>query len=312
MIKTAMILGAGYGRRLLPLTGLRPKPMFQVLNKTMLEWWAEALVSAGVKRAVINVHHQAGLMLDHIQNLAESFKGLLEIIPSPEEEILGTGGGIKRAEALLGKNEFLVINADIFTDFDVVKLALKHLANPGRLATLGLLAGREQAKVSLGRDGRILYFRAPGPVPGEAARQTYSGAMALSPDIFELIREGESDIIEVFLRLLSEGRDIFGWTYDPAIWCDMGEAEDYWRLNRDLAAGRSIIHSTAQITGSLAGWNVVGAEAVIEKEASAENCVIWPGVCLARGASAVDAVIAGPVPPDTRVNGGVFCAQPED
>jgi NDP-sugar pyrophosphorylase family protein len=286
--------------------------MFQVLNKTMLEWWAEALVSAGVKRAVINVHHLAPRMLDHIQNLAGSFKGILEIIPSPEEELLGTGGGLKRAEDLLGKHEFLVINADIFTDFDVVKLALKHLANPGRLATLGLLAGQEKANVSLGRDGRILSFRAPGPVPGETDRQTYSGAMALSPDIFDLIREGESDLIEVFLKLLAEGRDIFGWTYDPAIWCDMGAVEDYWRLNRDLASGRTIIHSTAKIDGLLTGWNVVGAEAVIDKDATAENCVIWPGASLARGASAVGAVIAGPVPADTRVNGGCFCVPPED
>jgi mannose-1-phosphate guanylyltransferase len=312
MIKTAMILGAGYGLRLLPLTRLRPKPMFQVLNKTMLEWWADALVSAGIKRAVINVHHQAGQMLDHIQNLADSFSGRLDIIPSPEEGLLGTGGGLKRAEALLGGNDFLVINADIFTDFDLVKLAVKHLANPGRLATLGLLAGREPARVSLGQYGRVIAFRAPEPVPEEIARQVYSGVMALSPVIFELIKEGESDIIEVFSRLMPEGRDIFGWTYDPAIWRDMGEIEDYWRLNRDLASGRTIIHSTAKIAGVLNGWNVVGAEAVIDKEAAAENCVLWPGASLARGASAVNAVIAGPVPAETRVNGGVFCVQPEE
>jgi NDP-sugar pyrophosphorylase family protein len=136
--------------------------------------------------------------------------------------------------------------------------------------------------------------------------------MALSPAIFDLINEGESDIIEVFLRLLPEGRDIFGWTYDPAIWCDMGAVEDYWRLNRDLASGRTITHSTAHIAGLLSGWNVVGAGAVIEKGATAENCVIWPGASLARGASAVNAVIAGPVPAETRVNGGFFCAQPEE
>ena len=311
MIKTAMILGAGYGRRLLPLTRLRPKPMFQVLNKTMLEWWAEVLVSAGVKRAVINVHHQAEQMLDHIKNLASSFNGRLDIMPSLEEGLLGTGGGLKRAEALLGKSDFLVINADTFTDFDLVKLALKHLANPGRLATLGLLAGREPASVSLGQGGRIICFRAPGPFPGETDRQVYGGVMALSPDIFDLMEKGPGDIIDVFLRLLPEGRDIFGWTYDPAIWRDMGAVEDYWRLNRDLASGRTIIHSTAQIAGTLAGWNVVGAEAVIENGATAENCVIWPGASLARGASAVDAVIAGPVPAETRVNGGYFCAQPE-
>ena len=307
MIKTAMILSAGHGRRLLPLTNRCPKPLFRVLNKTMLEWWAEALVSAGVRRAVINVHHHPRQMLDHIQALAGSFKGRLEIIPSPEESLLGTGGGIKRAEDLLGHNDFLVINADIFSDFELVKLAIKHLANPGRLATLGLLAGRKEAKVSLGQDGRVISFRAPEPVPGETGRQTYSGIMALSPAIFDLMDEGETDIVEVFSRLLGEGSGIFGWTGDPAIWCDIGSVDGYWCLNRDLAAGRTITHSTARIEGGLAGWNVVGAEAVISKGAMAENCVIWPGASLARGAVAVGAVIAGPTPANARVNGGFFC-----
>jgi NDP-sugar pyrophosphorylase family protein len=251
-------------------------------------------------------------MLNHIRNLAASFSGRLEIASSPEEELLGTGGGIKRAEAFLGRDDFLVINADIFTDFDLVKLALKHLANPGRLATLGLLDGCGPANVSLGRDGHIISFRSPRPVPGETGRQTYSGVMGLPPDSFDHLEEGASDIIEVFLRLLSQGRDIFGWTYDPAIWRDMGEVEDYWRLNRDLASGRTITHSTAKIAGVLTGWNVVGAAAVIEKEATAENCVIWPGASLARGASASGAIIAGPVPAGTRVNGGFFCVQPEN
>jgi ADP-glucose pyrophosphorylase len=92
----------------------------------------------------------------------------------------------------------------------------------------------------------------------------------------------------------------------------MGEVGDYWRLNWDLASGRTFIHSTAQIAGDLSGWNVVGAGALIEKGAVAENCVIWPSASLAPGVSAQAAVIAGPVPAGTRVNGGFFCAQPED
>ena len=312
MIKTAMILGAGYGRRLLPLSRLRPKPMFQVLNKTMLEWWAEFLVSAGIRRAVVNVHHQAEMMLEHINKLASSFSGRLDIQLSLEENILGTGGGIKNAASLLGKTDFLVICADIFTDFELVKLALKHLANPGRLATLGLLEGRPQARVSLGEGGRIISFRNPEKLPEEKGRQTFSGVMALSPAIFDHLPEGESDIIEVFLQALAEGQDIFGWTFDPAIWSDMGEIEDYWRLNRDLAAGRTSIHSTAKVDGTLSGWNVVGAEAVIEKGAAAENCVIWPGASLAQGAAAKNAVIAGPVPAGTNINGGIFCVEPEN
>ena len=311
MIKTAMILGAGYGRRLLPLTKLRPKPMIQVLNKTMLEWWVEFLVSAGIKRAVINVHHQAEMMLAHIRKLADSSRGRLEILVSLEEDILGTGGGVKKAAPLLGKNDFLLVNSDIFTDFELVKLALKHLANPGRLATLGLLDRKPQARVSLGEGGRIISFRAPEPLPGETGRRTYSGVTALSPAIFDFLPEGESDLIEIFLQALAQGADIFGWTYEPAIWSDMGEIEDYWRLNRDLAAGRTITHSTAKIAGTLNGWNVVGAEAVIEKGATAENCVIWPGARLGRGVAAFNAVIAGPVPDRMRIDGGIFCAEPE-
>ena len=305
-----MILGAGYGRRLMPLTRLCPKPLFRVLNRTMLEWWAETLVSAGIRRAVVNVHHLPQQMLDYLRDLAGSFQDRLEIRPSLEEELLGTGGGLKKAETLLGRDDFLLVNADIFTDFELVRLAVKHLANSGRLVTLGLLPGRGQANVSLDRNGRILSFRAPSPVPGETERQTYSGIMALSPAIFEHL--GESDLVEAFRRLLEEGRDISGWTYDPAIWSDIGSMEDYWHLNRALAAGRTIVHSTAKIEGGLTGWNVVGAEAVIEKGAETENCVIWPGASLARGTMAQDAVITGAVPAGTRVVGGCFCVPPQD
>ncbi len=309
MIKTALILSAGAGQRLRPLTLVRPKPLFPVLNKTMLEWWAEFLSSAGVKRAVINAHYQAPLMLERIKCLTDSFSRKIEIVPSSEDEVLGTGGALRKAADLLGKSDFLVVNADIFTDFELVKLSLKHLANPGRLATLGLLDQTRSANVSVGEGGRILNFRQPAPVPGEVRRQAYCGVMALSPAVFDLIPEGASDIIDVFLKAMGDGADVFGWTYDPAIWRDMGTAEDYWGLNRDLAAGRTIIHSTARVEGRLSGWNVVGADARIEAGAEVENCVIWPGAVVSRGASIQDAVVSGLVPPDLTLEGGVFCDQ---
>ncbi|MDL2260502.1 NDP-sugar synthase [Deltaproteobacteria bacterium OttesenSCG-928-K17] len=310
MIKTAMILSAGAGTRLRPLSGLRPKPLFKVLNKTMLEWWAETLASAGVKRLVINVHYRPELMLERIAIMSESFKDRLEIIPSPESSVLGTGGGIKNAAELLGKSDFLVVNADIFTDFEMVKLALKHLSNPGRLATLGLLekgVRDDLANVSMGEGGRIIGFRQPGPLPGETGRRAYCGAMALSPEIFNLIPDGECDIIEVFGAALAKGSDIFGWAYDPAIWSDMGTVKDYWELNRHLAAGRGIVHSTAKINGRAAGWNVIGAEAEIKEGAEVENCVLWTSAVISSGAVVKNAVVAGLVPPGTVVDGGYYC-----
>lgn len=307
MIKTAIIFSAGAGLRLRPLTLVQPKPLFQVLNKTMLEWWAEFLNSAGVKRLVINVHYQPELMMERIQRMADSFAGQLEIIPSLEENILGTGGGLKQAAPLLGSGDFLVVNADIFTDFELVKLSLKHLANPGRLATLGLLEQTDKANVSLGPGGRILGFRYPQPLPEETDRQAYCGVMALSPAIFEMIPEGPSDIIDVFNQALERGAEIFGWTYDPAIWQDMGTAEDYWDLNRRLAAGRTIIHSTAVSSGHLSGWNVLGAESRVEEGGTVENSVIWPAAVISPGAVVKNAVVSGLVPPGLTVDGGVFC-----
>ena len=307
MIKTAMIMGAGAGQRLRPLTLIRPKPLFQVLNKTMLEWWAEFLSSAGIQRVVINTHYQSELMLERIKCLSASFEGRLEILASPESEVLGTGGGLKQAAPLLGKSDFLVVNADIFTDFELVKLALKHLANPGRLATLGLLENVHRANVSVGEGGRILGFRHQEPLEGEMSRQTYCGVMALSPDIFELIPEGFSDTVEVLNQALARGRDVFGWTYDPAIWRDMGTPEDYWDLNRRLAAGRTITHSTAKVDGQLSGWNVLGAESRVDKGATVENSVIWPFAVVSPGAVVKNAVVAGVLPPGQVIEGGVFC-----
>jgi len=311
MIKTAMILGAGAGQRLRPLTLVRPKPLFQVLNKTMLEWWAEFLTSAGVKRAVINIHYQPELMRERIERLAASFKDKLEILPSMEDEVLGTGGGLKKAAELLGGGEFLVVNADIFTDFELVKLSLKQLANPGRLGTLGLLEKTgPSANVSMGEGGRIVGFRSPEPLLGEIGRQAYCGVMALSPAIFEHIPDGPCDIIEVFNRAILDGSELFGWTYDPAIWRDMGTPKDYWDLNRDLAAGRTIIHSTARAEGRLSGWNVLGADSLVAAGATVENCVLWPQAVISRGAVVKNAVISGIVPPDMALDGGIFCDAP--
>ena len=312
MIKTAMILSAGLGHRLRPLSLTLPKPLFEVMNKTMLQWWAELLFSAGVKQVIINTHYQTPLMLEGIAGLASCFSNQLEIIPSPEEELIGTGGGIKRAAHLLGKNDFLVVNADIFTDFDLVKLALKHLSNPGRLATLGLLNSDNDenvppGNVSIGEEQRILNFRQPKTVEGEISRQTYCGVMALSPQIFDLIPEGPADIIEVFIQALGQGYDIFGWNSEPAIWRDMGTQKAYWGLNRDLASGRLLVHSSAQVLGQLQGWNVIGALASIEAESLVKNSVIWPGAVVGKGSTIEDAVVCGQVPPGTIISGGVFC-----
>ncbi|HVM83668.1 MAG TPA: sugar phosphate nucleotidyltransferase, partial [Candidatus Binatia bacterium] len=106
--KTAMVLAAGYGKRLRPLTETTPKPMVKVLGRPMIDGVLDRLVAAGVTRAVVNLHHLGDVIRDHLKTRTD-----IEIVYSEEREILETGGGIRQALPLLGADPFFVVNAKI-------------------------------------------------------------------------------------------------------------------------------------------------------------------------------------------------------
>src|SRR3569623_3186206 len=101
-----MVLAAGYGKRLRPLTDTVPKPMVKVLGRPMIDVVLNRLAAAGVERAVINLHHLGNVIRDHLKDRKD-----IEILYSEETEILETGGGIKQALPLLGADPFFVVNA---------------------------------------------------------------------------------------------------------------------------------------------------------------------------------------------------------
>ncbi|MES1152761.1 MAG: nucleotidyltransferase family protein, partial [Dongia sp.] len=106
--KTAMVMAAGYGKRLRPLTDTVPKPMVKVLGRPMIDVVLNRLAAAGVERVVINLHHLGEVIRDHLKSRKD-----LEILYSEEPEILETGGGTKKALPLLGPDPFFVVNAKI-------------------------------------------------------------------------------------------------------------------------------------------------------------------------------------------------------
>jgi len=252
MIRTAMILGAGYGRRLLPLTRVCPKPLFMVLNRTMLEWWAEALASAGVRRAVVNVHHRAPQMLDHIRDLAASFQGRLEITPSLEEGLLGTGGGLKKAGwFFLGdrgegrERAFLVHNVDVISNIDFGEMLRFHTAGKA-LATLAV-QDRESSRYLVFDPSLELAGRQAGPSgqpelvrPAAGARPfAFSGIHVISPGLIPRMTEtGRFSIIDCYLRLAAQGERILGFRADPYFWRDLGKPAEIARAAADIEAGR--------------------------------------------------------------------------
>ena len=111
----AMLLAAGYGKRLGALTKDTPKPLIEVKGKALIDYHLEKLISAGFSSVSINVHYLANKIIDHVQS---KFFGKIELIFSHEEDILGTGGGVNQGTSSFGQEDILIINSDVFSDFD--------------------------------------------------------------------------------------------------------------------------------------------------------------------------------------------------
>ncbi|HAX46789.1 MAG TPA: hypothetical protein DCX78_08205, partial [Nitrospina sp.] len=122
----AMVLAAGFGTRLQPLTRVLPKPMFPVLGRPLLSHTFDLLRSANISEVAVNIHH----LPDHIIDYFENEKPLnLNLHFSREEKILGTAGGIKKVQSFLEDGPFILINSDIITDIDLNRVIEFHKKN---------------------------------------------------------------------------------------------------------------------------------------------------------------------------------------
>lgn len=206
-----MILAAGRGERLRPLTDHTPKPLLSVRGKPLIEWHLESLARIGVREVVINLSW-LGERIRAV--LGDGGRWQLRIYYSEEGPVpLETGGGIFRALPLLGDGPFLLVNGDVFTQMDFSRLALRagadaHLVlvpNPPQhpLGDFGLL------------DGRVV------ETGGE--RLTYSGIGVFSPALFAGCAEGRFPLLPLFRRALAAGR-LDGERYD-GLWNDVGTVE---------------------------------------------------------------------------------------
>lgn len=225
MLDTAMILAAGFGKRLMPLTGNTPKALVEYKGKPMVYHVIRKLESSGIKKIVINTHHLAHKMNEYFAN--NSFNSDITLIH--ETRILGTGGAIKNAgELLKGTGNFLVYNADVDSDIDLQKMNVTHLENKA-LATLAVkerstsryllkdgennLLGRTENDIEVFyRESRKEYFKT-----------AFCGIHIISEDIFEYFPNNENfDIIPEYLKLINNGKTIKVYEIGDAKWFDIG------------------------------------------------------------------------------------------
>jgi mannose-1-phosphate guanylyltransferase len=311
-VTRAVILAAGLGLRLRPLTLLRPKPLLPVLDRPILYFWLDRLARAGVGHVAVNAHH----LRDQIAAALDGARGIwprLRLDLSVEPEILGTGGGIRRAAGLLFPDGpprgqcLYVVNADIFSDLSLQALASDHLSHPGRPATLALVDRPERATVGLDGEGRIVSLREPRPGPGETRRLCGAGIMVMSAFFLGFLSEGFSDVVESLRLWLAQGLPPpGGHLLSGAGWADIGSPPEFLALNRELARGRVLVQDPGPIRGRLSGFVVAEAGARVGEGASVEDSVLLASARVGRGASVSQAIVAGPVPAGARAQGGVW------
>ncbi|MGE5698754.1 MAG: sugar phosphate nucleotidyltransferase [Deltaproteobacteria bacterium] len=280
-----MILAAGHGTRLRPLSYELPKPIVPVLGRPLCSYNMEFLYRAGVREFVLNLHRQPKLIQQRISGWAGKRIGLQYTV---EPEILGTGGGIRNAGKLLSGGTFVTANSDTVVRFPFASALAFHRGKQA-MATLILFPdpGKRYTPVWIDEDGRISGF---GSDAGGGIRSGfYTGFQILEPELLGRIPEGKTSCIvrETHTPLIREGAPIFGFL-SSGYFREFGSPADY--LNGTLALlsekNQSVYISPR---AKIAPGARIGPDAVVEEgasvgeDATVTRAIIWPGAALAAG-----------------------------
>ncbi len=309
----AIILAGGIGTRLRPLSCTRPKLLFPILNKPLLDGSLERLAETGVNGVTLAVNYMAEVFM---HRYGESKHGM-KLSYSIEKKPMRTGGAIKYAEKLIGHEEpFLVLNGDIFTTIDYSALLKKHKENKA-VATIALYRVEDPSRygtVKLTKENRITQFIEKAPLGQAPSNLINAGVYVLDPKIFNYIPGGRPVSIEheIFPKLAEEEK-LFGHEFKE-IWIDIGKPQDYLRANRVLLdaetekrfLGKDVnVEEGAQISepvkvdaGVTVGQNstvgpyaVIGKDVVLGRNVTLEHSVVFPEATISDNASVRGAVI---------------------
>jgi NDP-sugar pyrophosphorylase family protein len=240
----AMILAAGLGTRLRPLTDDRPKALVEVAGRTLLEITLSRLRTFGVRQVIINVHHFADMVVDYLKR-NDDFGMRIEI--SREEALLDTGGGLKKAAYFFLDNSsrldepFILHNVDVISTIDLGCMAEFH-AEHQALATLAVQERETSRYLLFDEQLRLCGRRAGREQNAELIRSSpqlkalaFSGVHIISPRLLSMMREeGAFSIITSYLRLASQGENILAFRADSYYWRDLGRPENVVQVERDL------------------------------------------------------------------------------
>ena len=310
----ALILAGGFGTRLRPLTCTRPKLMFPVANRPLLDWVMEQLSKNGVTTVVLAVNYMADVFIRHF---GKSKYGM-RILYSRETKPLGTGGPIKKAESLLNEDDepFFVLNGDILTTIDYRALYKAHL-DANAEATIALHEVENPSRfgvVDLNENNQILRFVEKPKAEDAPSNLINAGVYVLDHSVLDIIPDGKEVSIEreVF-PILADSKGLSGYRFG-SLWVDIGKLNDYVLANKvmlDMIAAQNHIERGSKVSKkakiippvAIAKRVVVEADAVVGPYASlgeaavvkrgsrVENSVMFPNAWIDCSSSIKNAII---------------------
>lgn len=236
----AMVLAAGLGIRLRPLTESVPKPLLPLGPYPLLVWNLLLLRRHGVEHVMINLHYLGEQIR---QTLGDGSQWRMQLSYSEEPVLLGTGGGIKQVEAFFEDAPFLVVNGDTIADLDLSELVARHQKEEA-LATMAIRDDPDVERwgvIETGEGDRVLRIQEKGRAAQEGdappCRRMFAGIHVLDPFMLRHVPQGSfSSIIDAYVWWLQRGATVAGYVFS-GYWSDVGTPERYAQVQRDVEAG---------------------------------------------------------------------------
>jgi mannose-1-phosphate guanylyltransferase len=294
-----MLLAAGLGTRLQPLTDLRPKPIVPVANRPLAAFAMEHLARSGVRTIVANTHPQPELVES---TLAAACPEDVALRFSREETLLGTAGGLRKAHPLFDdpRSPVVVMNGDTLFAPDLPRAYAEHVSRAA-VATMILRRTPDPDRFgAIGIDGNGWVRSLLGVPQDDRVLETFmfTGVHILSPEAFPAMPESGCVIRSAYRTWVDTGAAVLG-IIDDSPWADLGTIAEYHRLNLELASGLfpwpgvdaqdgCVLPPSVEPSANVR-QSIIGPDVAIAEHVSVDRCVVWSGTTVS--ASATRAVI---------------------
>jgi len=300
----AIVLAAGYGTRLVPLSNYLPKPLIPVLGKPLLWHILTRLKACGITEAGVNMHHHA----DMVQEFLKTQNPGIPVTVSHEPEILGVAGGIGAFRAFVRNEEFFLLhNGDVLSTIPLEQMAAAFFK---KRPIIGMVLHDYPPynNVCTATDGSICDLRDTLNPISAIRRLAYTGIAFMDSKIIDFIPAQKAcDLIPICLDIIREGRyRIEALIAEGHAWCDVGTVQSYFEVHRDMLTHKKQLLENIDIPGNgvhlaedvlveegvtFSGFASVGRRCVLKRNCKIHNAIIWDDVIINENAVVKDAIV---------------------